>query len=518
MGLRGPRAGRSREGVDVRGAAGRPGAPQGREVRPGAEVLLQGFHWTSHAQRDADGGGWYARVAARAAAIAAVGITDVWMPPPCHSVSPEGYLPGRLYDLSTEYGTKADLEAALDALHAVGLRALADVVLNHRCADGQDETGAWTQYSNVSFPRVLAGGEGGPDDGVEHATNWGRWAITCDDPAFPGRGSPDTGDDFAGAPDLDHLNPELRAALTDWLRWLRDEVHFDAWRLDFARGFGAQFAAEYVAATVGTEALAVAEYWADAAWGSGGELAYDQDRMRQAMCDWLDVAGAGNRTACFDFATKVRARRGAVRRAPRLTRAPSQAVLQHAVATGEFWRLSDAQRKPPGLIGWWPARAVTFVENHDTGPECGGQAHWPFPDRKTLLGYAYIATHPGHPCVYWPHLFGCCAGEDLDEGDAPTAPAVEALLRARKAAGVEADSAVEILAAEQDLYLARVAPAAEAAARGRRGLYVKIGPRFHLPAGVAPGAGWAVATSGQDFAVWLAGDGGGRSSASSASS
>ena len=206
-----------------------------------------------------------------------------------------------------------------------------------------------------------------------------------------------------------------------------------------------------------------------------------------------------------------------MRRAPRLTRAPSQAVLQHAVATGEFWRLSDAQRKPPGLIGWWPARAVTFVENHDTGPECGGQAHWPFPDRKTLLGYAYIATHPGHPCVYWPHLFGC-AGEDLDEADAPTAPAVEALLRARKAAGVEADSAVEILVAEQDLYFARVAPAAEAAAQGRRGLYVKIGPRFHLPAGVAPGAGWAVATSGQDFAVWLAGDGGGRPSSSSSAS
>ena len=488
---------------------GRPGAPQGREVRPGAEVLLQGFHWTSHAQGGKDGGGWYATLGAKAAAIAAVGITDVWMPPPCHSVSPEGYLPGRLYDLSTEYGTRADLEAALDALHAVGLRALADVVLNHRCADGQDETGAWTQYSNVSFPRVLADEEEGGPDGAKHATNWGRWAITCDDPVFPGRGGPDTGDDFAGAPDLDHLNPELRAALTDWLRWLRDEIHFDAWRLDFARGYGGQFAAEYVAATVRTEALAVAEYWADAAWGGGGELEYDQDRMRQAMCDWLDVAGVGNRTACFDFATKVRAASarcgGAVRvrRAPGLTLAPSKAVLQHAVATGEFWRLSDAQRKPPGLIGWWPDRAVTFIENHDTGPECGGQAHWPFADGKMLLGYAYIATHPGHPCIYWPHLFGCAG-----EGDAPNGPAVEALLRARKAAGVEADSAVEILVAEQDLYFARVRPAAEAGAQGRHGLYVKIGSQFHLPADVAPDANWAVACSGQDFAVWLAGGAG----------
>ena len=34
---------------------------------------------------------------------------------------------------------------------------------------------------------------------------------------------------------------------------------------------------------------------------------------------------------------------------------------------GELWRLRDSQGKPPGLMGWWPSRAVTFIENHDTG-------------------------------------------------------------------------------------------------------------------------------------------------------
>lgn len=33
----------------------------------------------------------------------------------------------------------------------------------------------------------------------------------------------------------------------------------------------------------------------------------------------------------------------------------------------EYWRLSDQKGKPPGVIGWWPSRAVTFIENHDTG-------------------------------------------------------------------------------------------------------------------------------------------------------
>jgi hypothetical protein len=34
-------------------------------------------------------------------------------------------------------------------------------------------------------------------------------------------------------------------------------------------------------------------------------------------------------------------------------------------------RLRDQDNKPPGLIGWWPEKAVTFVDNHDTGREVG---------------------------------------------------------------------------------------------------------------------------------------------------
>lgn len=29
--------------------------------------------------------------------------------------------------------------------------------------------------------------------------------------------------------------------------------------------------------------------------------------------------------------------------------------------------MSDEKGKPPGVMGWWPSRAVTFIENHDTG-------------------------------------------------------------------------------------------------------------------------------------------------------
>jgi len=41
--------------------------------------------------------------------------------------------------------------------------------------------------------------------------------------------------------------------------------------------------------------------------------------------------------------------------------------LQEAVKNTQYDRLRDSRGKAPGLIGWWPARACTFVDNHDTG-------------------------------------------------------------------------------------------------------------------------------------------------------
>lgn len=63
----------------------------------------------------------------------------------------------------------------------------------------------------------------------------GRWAITCNDAEFGGQGNKDTGDDFWGAPDLDHTNPHLREALVHWLQHLRDNIGYRGWRFDFAK-------------------------------------------------------------------------------------------------------------------------------------------------------------------------------------------------------------------------------------------------------------------------------------------
>jgi alpha-amylase len=68
------------------------------------------------------------------------------------------------------------------------------------------------------------------------------------------------------------------------------------------------------------------------------------DSHRQRIINWINAAGGTS--SAFDVTTKG---------------------ILHSALHGEFWRLIDPQGKPPGVMGWWPSRAVTFLENHDTG-------------------------------------------------------------------------------------------------------------------------------------------------------
>lgn len=58
----------------------------------------------------------------------------------------QGYLPGQLYKLQSLYGSEEELKALLAALKEAGLVSVADIVINHRCADAQDENGVWNNF------------------------------------------------------------------------------------------------------------------------------------------------------------------------------------------------------------------------------------------------------------------------------------------------------------------------------------------------------------------------------------
>ena len=75
-------------------------------------------------------------------------------------------------------------------------------------------------------------------------------------------------------------------------------------------------------------------------------------------------------------------------------------LLQEAVKHTQYDRLKDGQGKPPGLMGFWPSKACTFVDNHDTGStqqvglgECRG------------VGLGSAGSQPaGHMCLLCKEL------------------------------------------------------------------------------------------------------------------
>ncbi len=399
------------------------------EERPyigtGRDIILQGFHWASHAGARGPHGrkSWYRVIEENAPAVRAAGFTWVWFPPPSDSLAPEGYIPRRWNKLDTAYGSEAELRSAIRALEPV--RVMADVVLNHR-------VGAHTGGADFEEPAF-------PDN---------RAAVVRDDSSGAGTGNHDTGDHHPAGRDLDHTNPDVRAAIKNYLRRLKS-VGFQGWRYDLVKGYHGRFVAEYNDAT--QPAFSVGEY-------------YDGDR--QKVTGWLD-ATAGKCTA-YDFPTRYRLYEG---------------------CTGDDFgglRTSNGGRCVPcGLLGVWPSRAVTFVDNHDTEyrrdeeHRCHNDGTRHFPGRTVEMAYAYTLTHPGTPCVFWSHFFDWAPA---------TREALLKLILVRKFAGIHSRSGVDIREATKGLYAAFI--------DGR--VAVKLGSR-----GWAPGGGWHLAVDGEKFAVWV---------------
>lgn len=230
---------------------------------------------------------------------------------------------------------------------------------------------------------------------------------------------------------------------------------FKGWRYDYVRGYNGSYVGTYNTAT--SPYFSVGELWPDITGSYYASGSSGVNYHRQKLMDWINATGS--KSTAFDFTTKWQ--------------------LGLAVERNEYWRLKDSDSKAIGAIGWWPAMSVTFLDNHDTGPSPnGGQDHWPFPSGKIGEGYAYILTHPGIPCVYWPHYFDYGAAQQTQ---------IKTLIALRKEKRITATSSLSIQKAETGLYAAIV----------NGNLAMKIGPNSW-----SPGSGWTLCTSGTNWAVW----------------
>lgn len=391
-------------------------------ISNGREVLLQAFNWES---RKHD---WWRNLERKVPDMAKSGITSAWLPPATNSFSPEGYLPQNLYSLNSSYGSESLLKALLNKMKQYNIRPMADIVINHRVGTTRGYGGMYNRYDGVPL-------------------SWDERAVTS---CTGGWGNRSTGDNFNGVPNIDHTQDFVRKDIIGWLKWLRHNVGFQDFRFDFARGYSAKYVKEYIEGA--KPIFSVGEYW-DSCNYKGTYLDYNQDSHRQRIVNWID--GIGQLSTAFDFTTK--------------------GILQEAVK-GQLWRLRDAHGKPPGVIGWWPSRAVTFLDNHDTGST---QGHWPFPSHHVMEGYAYILTHPGIPSIFYDHLY--------DWGNVMHDQIVK-LIHIRKQQDIHSRSSIRILEAQANLYAAIIG----------ENLCMKIGSGSWCPTGPE----WELAAHGHQYAVW----------------
>ena len=404
-----------------------------QNVANGREVMIQGFHWTT----DVSTTKWYDVVKNNAANLQNAGFDAIWLPPPRKSTGGMGYIPTVWYDLNNAQGTQAQLVSLITELHNKNIKVLADIVVNHRggtlgwydfsTPSWNTPAQTWSICSNSNISASGQKGTGNPDY----------------DPAQAGLKSPGTTGLFTAARDLDHSNVEVRNGIKTWMLWLKNEIGFDGWRYDFVHGFDGKYIKEYNDAT--------------SPYFSVGEL-LEGDRNR--IVKWLDYTKAGTNTAsstAFDFATK--------------------SALQNAFNDNNLSYLKDGSGKASGLIGVWPDKAVTMLDNHDTGPVPYGQDLWIFPGSKVLNGYAYILTHPGTPMVWWPHYFDWGIRTEIDK-----------MIKLRKDNLLSSTSTLNIVAATNNLYAAIIDDK----------VAMKLGSDNWSPSGT----GWTLKISGNNFAIW----------------
>lgn len=260
-------------------------------------TMLQGFSW----YLDADGRHWR-RLAEDAQLFADNGITAVWLPPAYKGMAGAndvGYGVYDTYDLGefdqkgsvrTKYGTREEYLAAIDAIHAAGMQAVADVALDHRMgADGTErvratEVASYNREQPVSAPRDITAWTRFDFPGRGDKYSDFKWNWTCfhgvdyDEAThanaiylFDGKhwseqvDHHDNGNyDYLMGCDVDEMYQPVYDELLRWGEWYLSTCDLDGFRLDALKHMDRQFFLRWLPALrqeFGKELFTVGEYW-----------------------------------------------------------------------------------------------------------------------------------------------------------------------------------------------------------------------------------------------------------------
>ena len=339
-------------------------------------------------------------LAERAPGLKQVGISGLWLPPAAKAMAGGNSVGYDVYDLwdlgefdqkgtvRTKYGTRAELDNALKALHAQGIAVYFDAVLNHRMgADEQEDvplhvksggghSWEWTKYT---FP----GREGKyAEYGAKPEWNWEYFdGIDGEDGGllFSGKEWDDCVPDYLMGADVDYQYPAVREEIKAWGRWIIDEVGFDGFRLDAVKHVDNGFIHEWidhVQNSSGKDVFFVGEAWIE-----------DSNQL----INYINAVDSPH-LKVFDF--------------------PLHSYFL-ALANGGGGLNNMSRLAHVGLVNHpdYRDRAVTFADNHDTNRD--GEAAGVH--RYKYQAYAYLLTREyGIPCVWWKdyYIYGMKTGID----------------------------------------------------------------------------------------------------------
>lgn len=378
-------------------------------------TMIQYFEWLLPP------GMLYEKLHNEAGKLRADGFTAVWLPPAYKGQSgilDSGYAPYDLYDLgefdqkgtvSTKYGTKGQLIAAIEEIHKHGMQAYADIVLDHKM--GADETEritairvnpenrneemgeyheieAWTKFT---FP-----GRNGKYShftwNASHfiGTDWDNLRMEPGIFKFQGKNWQRQVDrefgnfDYLMGANIDLDSKEVNRELLRWGEWFLDTTGVDGFRMDAVKHMKFTFYDEWLSAMrkkTSKELFAVGEYW-------HGDY--------RALRNYVDTTKGA--LALFDVALHFR--------------------FVDAAHYGKNFDMRGIFSQT--LTQDNPLMAVTFVDNHDTQP---GQSLESFvPGWFKPLAYALVLLRQeGYPCVFYGDYYGIKASNIPPMGNILTA-------------------------------------------------------------------------------------------------
>ncbi len=315
-------------------------------------VMLQGFYWNSFEETQ-----W--TILTSQVDELSTYFDAIWVPNSawCTDGTSMGYDPVYWFRHKSSFGQPRDLVEMIKAYKAKNVSIIEDVVLNHKkpvgkkvMKDGQ-QVSSWIDFAEetVKF------------DGVTYNITWsGADICRNDDGGYTAAqgwevtGADDTGDDFSGFRDLDHTSANVQNNIKLYLRYLKETLGYDGFRLDMVKGYSGYYNKLYNEAV--KPKFCVGEYWDG----------FD------AITNWIN--STGKTSAAFDFPLKYQ--------------------LNKACA-GNWNELSNK-----GMAGSpdWNRYAVTFVDNHDTYEKGSDRIA-----TNVLAANAIILGLPGTPCIFLKH-------------------------------------------------------------------------------------------------------------------